>query len=95
MLYALDVDPHSLLPDEDSREYLQSLGCALVELDGSDEGEQTYAAWFARNDCVAALVRPDFYVFGTASTAAETQALVGRLRAALGQPDHREERLAS
>ena len=95
VLYALDVDPHSLLLDEDSLAYLQSLGCALVELDGSEAGQQIYAAWFARNDCVAALVRPDFYVFGTASTAVETQALVGRLRAALGQPDHREERLAS
>ena len=95
VLYALGVDPDGLLDGGDAREYLRSLGCELVRLDGSRHGQQIYARWFDRHGCSVALVRPDFYVFGTASTATETHALVDRLRAALGQPDHREERLAS
>jgi len=94
VLYALDRDPESLL-DEDAGDYLQGLGCALVALDGTAEGQQIYRDWFAAHDCTIALVRPDFYVFGTAATAAGTSTLVRRLRAALTEPDHREERLAS
>ncbi len=94
VLYALDRDPRGLL-DEDAGDYLETLGCALVALDGADEGQRIYRDWFAAHDCTIALVRPDFYVFGTASTAAETCRLVRHLRAALTEPDHREERLAS
>ncbi|HTQ69707.1 MAG TPA: bifunctional 3-(3-hydroxy-phenyl)propionate/3-hydroxycinnamic acid hydroxylase [Solirubrobacteraceae bacterium] len=93
-LYALDTDPVGLL-DGGARAYLDVLGCALVALDPAAEGQQIYSRWFDAHDCSVALVRPDFYVFGTASTAAETNALVRRLRVALGEPDHREERLAS
>ncbi|HUH80559.1 MAG TPA: bifunctional 3-(3-hydroxy-phenyl)propionate/3-hydroxycinnamic acid hydroxylase [Solirubrobacteraceae bacterium] len=94
VLYALDADPDSLL-DGDAGTYLEALGCTPVTLEGASEGQQIYRRWFAAHDCTVALVRPDFYVFGTASTAAETNALVRRLRAALTEPDHREERLAS
>ena len=93
-LYALDTDPVGLL-DGGARAYLDVLGCALVQLDPAAEGQQIYSRWFDAHGCSVALVRPDFYVFGTASTAAETNALVRRLQAALGEPDHSEERLAS
>ncbi len=93
-LYALDARPLELL-DDDTRAYLGELGCALVALEESDEGQRIYRDWFAARGATIALVRPDFYVFGTATTAAETRALVHRLRAALTEPDHHEERLAS
>ena len=93
-LYALDADPRQLL-DDDTLAYLRELGCALVALERTDEGQRIYRDWFAAHASTIALVRPDFYVFGTATTAAETRTLVHRLRAALTEPDHREERLAS
>ncbi len=93
-LYALSADPRELL-DDDTLAYLRELGCALVALEETDEGQQIYRDWFAAHGSTIALVRPDFYVFGTATTAAETRTLVHRLRAALTEPDHREERLAS
>ncbi len=93
-LYALEADPRELL-DGDTLAYLEELGCALVALEETDEGQRIYRDWFAAHGGTVALVRPDFYVFGTATTAAETRALVHRLRAALTEPDHREERLAS
>lgn len=50
---------------------------ALQEADG------VLAAWFDRYRCVAALVRPDHYVFGTAADAAGVPDLVAQARAAL------------
>jgi len=41
------------------------------------------AAWFKRHVCVAALVRPDNYVFGTAADAAGLTALLHEARLAL------------
>ncbi|MET4577476.1 bifunctional 3-(3-hydroxy-phenyl)propionate/3-hydroxycinnamic acid hydroxylase [Ottowia thiooxydans] len=40
------------------------------------ETEGVAAAWFRRHECVAALVRPDNYVFGTAATEEELSNLV-------------------
>lgn len=45
-----------------------------------EETEGVLARWFRRQDCVAALVRPDHYVFGVATTAEQ---LRGTLQAAL------------
>ncbi len=39
------------------------------------EADQVVAVWMARHQCHAALVRPDHYVFGVASGAAELEAL--------------------
>ena len=51
----------------------QGGGSALEDLDG------TYAAWFAANDCRAVIVRPDWYLFGTAGDGAELAEMIGRL----------------
>ncbi|MES2264716.1 MAG: bifunctional 3-(3-hydroxy-phenyl)propionate/3-hydroxycinnamic acid hydroxylase [Pseudomonadota bacterium] len=49
----------------------------VVELEG------VMAAWFDRHHCVAALVRPDHYVFGTAAGVAELMALLDEVSAVL------------
>jgi 2-polyprenyl-6-methoxyphenol hydroxylase-like FAD-dependent oxidoreductase len=91
VLYALDPGPEALL-DAPARAYLDGLGCQLVAIDA--RSDSVYRDWFATRGCRVALVRPDFYVFGTASTDSETRALVGRLEDALTSPDRHPERLA-
>jgi 2-polyprenyl-6-methoxyphenol hydroxylase-like FAD-dependent oxidoreductase/catechol 2,3-dioxygenase-like lactoylglutathione lyase family enzyme len=93
-LYALDADPESLL-DARTSGYLQALDCSLVEVDRALDRHGVYREWFSAHDCAVALVRPDFYVFGTAASAEETRALVRRLQTALTDPDKREERTAN
>ncbi len=88
-LYVLAGD----LPDKETAARLRRLGGSVVAVD--EEYERVYHDWFAAHGCAAALVRPDFYVFGTASTAAQTGELVRRLEAALTNPDTIEERLAT
>jgi 2-polyprenyl-6-methoxyphenol hydroxylase-like FAD-dependent oxidoreductase len=70
---------------------------ALARLGGSviAAGEDVYRDWFAAHGCAAALVRPDFYVFGTATSPAEARALLTRLEEALTNPDRIEEALAT
>ncbi|HVW45780.1 MAG TPA: bifunctional 3-(3-hydroxy-phenyl)propionate/3-hydroxycinnamic acid hydroxylase [Solirubrobacterales bacterium] len=51
---------------------------ALVDRDG------TYAAWFDAHACAAAVVRPDWYLFGTAADGARLADLVDATLAALG-----------
>src|SRR5262249_34065850 len=43
------------------------------------ERDGVLAAWFARHGAVAALVRPDHYVFGTVAAAAEADRLLEQL----------------
>jgi len=42
-----------------------------------------YAQWFTEHGVAVVLQRPDFYVFGTATSVPETGALVAALRASL------------
>lgn len=59
-------------------------GVTLVDLGLAPEAEGVVAAWMARHGCVAALVRPDHYVFGTAVDAAGVADLLAQRAAALG-----------
>lgn len=52
---------------------------AVVDLDG------TYGAWLDAHGCEAAVVRPDWYLFGTAAGGAELERLVDAIDAALGR----------
>ncbi|APW39678.1 FAD-binding monooxygenase [Rhodoferax koreense] len=47
------------------------------------EADGVVAAWFQQHGCVAAVVRPDRYVYGVAANAAELQALLTALGALL------------
>ncbi|WP_206055699.1 bifunctional 3-(3-hydroxy-phenyl)propionate/3-hydroxycinnamic acid hydroxylase [Nocardioides sp. GY 10127] len=71
---------------------LDSLGWRVVAL-GDEPGEGvvvdstgTYRDWFAGLGAVAVLVRPDLYVLGSATDAADLTALLEHLRSALRAP---------
>ena len=51
---------------------------SLTDIDG------VYEAWFAGHPCLAAVVRPDWYVYGTAGDGEALAALLDRLQASLG-----------
>jgi hypothetical protein len=94
VLYVLDADPAVVL-DAPTRAYLHERRAALVEVDEALDRAGTYRAWFETHGCAAALVRPDFYVFGTAATREDVPALVRRLEASLTNPSTSEERPAA
>jgi flavoprotein hydroxylase len=89
-LYALDADPAGLLGTAEL-DYLDTLGCALVEIGAEPDQQDVYRRWFEANGCTVALVRPDFYVFGTAAGACEASELVRRLERSLSIPKLQEE----
>jgi len=60
------------------------LGVIALATGPARELDGVVAAWMLRHDCRAALLRPDHYVYGTASTAPELQALLAERAAALG-----------
>jgi 2-polyprenyl-6-methoxyphenol hydroxylase-like FAD-dependent oxidoreductase len=57
---------------------MASIGDDLADTDG------TYAAWFDEHGCEAAVVRPDWYLFGTADRGERLAELVDATLAALG-----------
>jgi 3-(3-hydroxy-phenyl)propionate hydroxylase/flavoprotein hydroxylase len=63
------------------------------------DAEATYARWFAELDARAVVVRPDFYVYGTAGDARAAERLLFELLDDLGTPvsagSHRETVLSS
>jgi hypothetical protein len=69
----------------DLRDWFMSIGGVVVPLGGGGvvDSDGAYRAWFADHGVVAALQRPDFAVFGTATDAACTNDLLRSLRDAL------------
>jgi 3-(3-hydroxy-phenyl)propionate hydroxylase len=59
-------------------------GLTTVTLAQTHELEGVAAAWFRRNECVAAIVRPDNYVYGVARTREDIAPLVREVATALG-----------
>ncbi|SEB08737.1 bifunctional 3-(3-hydroxy-phenyl)propionate/3-hydroxycinnamic acid hydroxylase [Variovorax sp. YR216] len=59
-------------------------GLEIVDLASTPEVEGVTANWFKRNECGAALVRPDNYVFGVAADARAAADLIEEAAATLG-----------
>ena len=88
------LDARSVTLDEDTAAALAAAGVRVVALHRQDPATRrpsldtagTHLAWLASLGVVAAAVRPDLYVFGTATDADTTDALARELVAALGAP---------
>ncbi|MFP5477160.1 MAG: FAD-binding monooxygenase, partial [Gammaproteobacteria bacterium] len=59
-------------------------GLRILRLGEQPETEGVVRDWFARHAAVAALVRPDHYVFGTAARAEDIGALLDEAATRLG-----------
>ncbi|WP_278045400.1 bifunctional 3-(3-hydroxy-phenyl)propionate/3-hydroxycinnamic acid hydroxylase MhpA [Actinomadura fibrosa] len=75
-------DPGDLL-DPARAEALRRLGTRTVRLDAAADLDAVYLPYLARTGAVAALVRPDFYLFGAAEDRDGAAALVDELLDAL------------
>jgi hypothetical protein len=64
------------------RAWFETIGGAVVAL---DELDPTFSRWFAAHDTTCALQRPDFYLYGTATTADLATSLLDDLRHHLAQ----------
>src|SRR5271165_6056284 len=64
-LVTLDADAHAI--DPAGRAWFESIGGQVIRLTDPDA---TYDRWFAEKDAAWALQRPDFYLYGTATTPA-------------------------
>ncbi|GAA2037404.1 bifunctional 3-(3-hydroxy-phenyl)propionate/3-hydroxycinnamic acid hydroxylase [Catenulispora yoronensis] len=72
--------------DRTTAERLQEAGVRVISFGREvDDIEGSYTRWFSELGCQAVAVRPDFYVFGTASSAAEVRVLAEELAALTGQ----------
>jgi 3-(3-hydroxy-phenyl)propionate hydroxylase len=61
---------------------------------GLEEQDGIMATWFERQECVAAVVRPDHYVYGVAKTLECAKPMLQKLRAALESPPDSTDALA-
>lgn len=67
-------------PDDDSARYLSTIGAHVVRLRDIEDLDGTYTAFLADLDARAALIRPDYYLFGAATGASGVRPLVDALR---------------
>lgn len=86
-LIVADGDPLAELSDE-QRALIDTLDMAVASLDpaapqGVCDADGRLTGWLAEQGAHAALVRPDFYVFGSVSSRSELPELLGDLRAQL------------
>jgi 3-(3-hydroxy-phenyl)propionate hydroxylase len=86
-LIVADGDPLAELSDE-QRALIDTLDMAVASLDpaapqGVRDADGRLTGWLAEHGAHAALVRPDFYVFGSVSSPSELPELLGDLRAQL------------
>lgn len=85
------TDPSVIDALEDTnREFLVSIGATVAVVGDASSNSSvvdvngTYAAWFAEHGRVAALARPDFYLYGSAADAEDVNSLVTDLSSSIG-----------
>lgn len=86
-----NVDPLSLM-DDDQVSFLSEIGARAVPASATykpgrdvvNDLRGVYARWFEQNKVQAVVVRPDYYVFGGVSDAAQLSQLIDDLRRQLG-----------
>jgi hypothetical protein len=81
-LIAAEGDPLDWLGEAD-REVLQALDVTVASLAKVNDVDGRLTQWLRMHGAHAVLVRPDFYVFGSAPSPESLPALVGDLRAQL------------
>ena len=73
----------------DHRETWKAIGGRIAIVAGPqtpgalEDADGTYAAWFAAHSCSVAVIRPDWYVYGTAHDGSELAELLDRLAGSL------------
>ena len=72
--------------DDVQRSVLEALDVSTVRLDAAEDADGRTGAWLDQYGVDAVLVRPDLYVFGSASSADELPALIDDLRDRLAMP---------
>lgn len=77
--WRLVTDGPFTVPDDLAR-WFTSIGGAIVAIDADMDADLTYRQWFDTHRAVAALQRPDFHVYASATTAGELTTLLGQLR---------------
>jgi hypothetical protein len=77
-LVTIDGEPVTL--DPETSRWFASIGGQLVTVPDDDP---VYSRWFTEHNCTAALQRPDFHLYGTATGLADAAALLNRLRTRL------------
>jgi 3-(3-hydroxy-phenyl)propionate hydroxylase len=87
VLLSCQTDPAALL-DDDIAAFFRSIGGVTVRIGGGAvrDLDGVYEKWLAQAGVASVLQRPDFYLFGAAPEAGDTNALVSDLRQALTQP---------
>jgi 3-(3-hydroxy-phenyl)propionate hydroxylase len=87
-LISWEADPLQLL-DDAQRAFLEQIHCRSVGVAGTESPDLAlditwvYDRWFEQHAVAALLMRPDFYLFGTAGTVQEIPAMVDALRTQL------------
>jgi 2-polyprenyl-6-methoxyphenol hydroxylase-like FAD-dependent oxidoreductase/catechol 2,3-dioxygenase-like lactoylglutathione lyase family enzyme len=79
VLIAAEGDPSADLTSEQAA-VLEALETTVVSLEDLDDLDGRLTAWLSGHSAHAVLIRPDFYVFGSAATACDVPALVEDLR---------------
>jgi hypothetical protein len=83
------VSPGTVAVDPALADWFETIGGAVVAVDGEPgllDVDGTYGRWFAVNGVSAALQRPDFTLFGTATEPSDVNAVLRSLQERLATP---------
>jgi hypothetical protein len=80
------ADPARIELEPAARDWFASIGGRVVRVADDD----VYGRWFREHDAIAALQRPDFHLYGTATAPSGAAALIDHLRTRLANQPARQ-----